>query len=217
MAKNKLADIESMILTALLSAEKELRYSEIRQICKLTDPTLAKYLKILCQKKYILKRKSRDKREYPHPVFYKVNNDINIFKKLVAEFSEYTVFHSSTYCQNMITRALLREIEKIQDTEPFTSKALIDNPDVFTEEDVLEILRLSPTALKKSLQDSLEDSSSERFTEMLLAAFILDVNTRFYRSCTFKVEMSLEFPRPGKEPFFKRSKSSVFSIMPDEY
>ncbi len=214
-----LNETEFLILNTILK-KGEARPVDIKKDCDLSEPTIHGYLNKFHDDVKYLRKKSRPNKaiKSAHNTYYFIN--VSVFIKFAKEYIDtphWHIFHSSTYCQKMITPSLLREIEKIQDTEPFPSKLLIDNPDVFTEEDVLEILRLSPTALKKSLQDPLEDSSSERFNEMLLAAFILDVNTRFYRGCTFKVEMSLEFPRPGKEPFFKRSKSSVFSIMADEY
>lgn len=217
MIKKLLRDTENKILKTLIESGRELCYSEIRQICELTDPTCTKYLKKL-QDGYIQKRKSKMKNEYPHPVFYKIKNDFYTFKKLANEFIENSFFHSSNYCQKMISPSLLRNIEQTWGIkQQFPSKTAFDKPDVFTEENILEILRLSPTALKKSLEDPLESTSSERFEEMLLASFILDINTRVYPNYEFKLKMSVEFQREGKEHFLKLCESRLFSVMPVEY
>ena len=215
-------DNEYLIFKTFLNAGKELRPSEIMEFCgrKLSEPTLHKHLKKLCDRKYLIRKESRKKREYPHPVFYSTSKNIKDFLIIAAEFKdkpEWLDFHTSLYCKNMITPPLVRVIEKLWNIEPLPSKTVSDNPDVFTEEDVLEILNLSPTALQKTLSDPLEDTSSESFKDMLLSSLILDINTRFYQGCKFEVEMSVKILRSGKEAFFKRHTSSVFTMMPNEY
>ena len=102
-------------------------------------------------------------------------------------------------------------------------------PDFFTEEDVLEILKLSPTALQKALNGTpIKEKPSQilfmptgtlipdltpvdtlnrgYFQEMLLACLILDSGTRHYPNINFEPELSIKFSRiPGGREFKKRA------------
>jgi len=101
-------------------------------------------------------------------------------------------------------------------------------PDFFTEEDVLEILKLSPTALQKALNGTpIKEKPSQilfmptgtlipdltpvdtlnrgYFQEMLLACLILDSGTRHYPTIYFKPELSIKFRIPGGREFKKKA------------
>lgn len=101
-------------------------------------------------------------------------------------------------------------------------------PDFFTEEDVLEILKLSPTALQKALNgttikekppqiilsatgslipDSMPVDTLNRgyFQEMLLACLILDSGTHHYSATYFNTELSINFTIPGGRKFKKKA------------
>lgn len=103
-------------------------------------------------------------------------------------------------------------------------------PDFFTEEDVLEILKLSPTALKialEGIQTSIKEKPSQilleaigtlipdltpvdtliraYFHEKLLASLILDSGTRHYPNHYFKSELSINIRIPGRGEFEKKA------------
>lgn len=102
-------------------------------------------------------------------------------------------------------------------------------PDFFTEEDVLEILKLSPTALQKALNGTpikekppqiilsatgtlipdltpVDTLNRGYFQEMLLACLILDSGTRHYPNINFEPELSIKFSRiPGGREFKKKA------------
>ncbi|MFA4955390.1 MAG: hypothetical protein WC556_00270 [Candidatus Methanoperedens sp.] len=117
-------------------------------------------------------------------------------------------------------------------------------PIYFTEEDVLEILKLSPTALKKALegtdikekshihfeptfQVSPNRSEAERsqltcFQQLLLASLTLDSMTNHYPGYMFVPELSLKIfaphksGAPEKKSFHKKADLTTFhSIKPD--
>lgn len=101
--------------------------------------------------------------------------------------------------------------------------------DFFTEEDVLEILKLSPTALQKALNGTpikekppqiilsatgtlipdltpVDTLNRGYFQEMLLACLILDSGTRHYPNINFESELSIKFSRiPGGREFKKKA------------
>lgn len=87
----------------------------------------------------------------------------------------------------------------------------------FTEEDVIKILRLSPTALKKALDGSPEEGMSKNsFEEMLISSLILDSSTMLYPGISFKSELSIEVHT--SEGIFKKSCGfNTQTIMPDEF
>jgi len=97
-------------------------------------------------------------------------------------------------------------------TEKFRSAGAVmrpyDNygqPDFFTEEDVLKLLKLSPTALKKALDGS-EWKGSCYFEEMLLASIILDSCTYHNFGYGCNPLLSIEIIEPGtNEVFCKRA------------
>lgn len=211
--KTKLSDLDYQILKAILKTDNGFNYSEIKEICKFTDPTLTNHLKKLCKEEYLLRTKSRNKNEYPHPVSYTICNDIKTFKKLAAEFlgtpMELT-FHSSTYCQNMINTQFVKNIKSkwkypddefirnrylttvffdggngrlYEKTSGHTGIKILDLPaekrlemanehikgslnylldfvrPYLSDEDILFILKSSPSALKFSLTDLLRDAA----------------------------------------------------------
>ncbi len=209
-----LIDIEYKILNKILKVEKGLRPSEIREICNLTEPTLHKYLKSLCKGKYLVKKLHIKKGVYPHSVFYSINKSIKEFLKMAAEFkdkTEWLDFYTSPYCKNMITPPLIREIEKLWNiSKPYKSEIEIEQlplresiSENFSVDDVIKMLKLSPTALKKSIEGS-EWAGRSYFEEMLIASIILDSSTHHYPRYTFKPVLSIEIKEPGvKEPFFK--------------
>lgn len=108
-----LTNIECQILNTILKTEKGYRPSEIKKICNLTEPTLHKYLnKLHDEEKYLLKKSYTNKSS--HNAYYCINNNIEIFKKLFDEFIGtlyWLEFHSSAYCQNMITLEYVRNIK----------------------------------------------------------------------------------------------------------
>lgn len=211
-----LTDIEFTILLTVLE-KREARPIEIIDNLSCSEATLFEYLKKLhADKKYLGKKSRPNKKEKStHNTYYFIiDKDADFFIKFAKEFvntQHWNDFHSSAYCQEGINPGLLRKIEEIWDTEPFSNK-INDNPFYFTENNVLEILRESPTSLKKSLDNPLDSDTSEGFTEMLLAAFLLDNHD-------FKVEseISVKFNRAGQEPFFKRCVSSLITFMPGEF
>ncbi|MDD5472668.1 MAG: hypothetical protein PHU34_00810 [Candidatus Methanoperedens sp.] len=104
--------IEYSILNIILKTQKA-RPSEIKEVCGLTEPTLYKYLnKLHDDEKYLLKK------SYPnnpsHNIYYYINNNIEIFKKLVTEFMEssyWLEFYSSDYCQDIINAEFVKYIK----------------------------------------------------------------------------------------------------------
>ncbi len=205
MMKNKLTETEYKILTALLRARGELRNSEIKKICGLTDPTLAKYLKKLSDEKYILRRINRMKGEYPHPVFYKIDDDIETLKKLVKRFSgtlDEWLFHQSPYVQEKITKNLLKYIVKSwypHKSIPSPESDFVYIPskeeEVFTVEDTLNILRLSPTALKNALDEQKPYTNVLGLNEILTLSLLLDTRHLPMDNC---ILARIEFKLYGK-------------------
>jgi hypothetical protein len=205
---------KNQILLILCEHPEGIEEPEIRDIIKWRlriseSKGLRDHLTDLENKRLLFKNKGqvgKANKWFPEPVAFST-----LAKRFLNTNDELT-FHASAYCQSMITPTLLREIEKIWDVGHFPSKTVTDSPDVFTEEDILEILRQSPTALKRSLENPLEDISSERFEERLLASFLLDNHN--YK---IEAEISVRFCRPGIKPFFKKCKSRTLTIMPGEY
>jgi len=69
----------------------------------------------------------------------------------------------------------------------------------FTEEDVLTILKLSPTALKIALdRGHNEGMGTSHFQHMLLHSFILDLSTTPYQKHEFVTELKIQFSEFGK-------------------
>lgn len=72
-------------------------------------------------------------------------------------------------------------------------------PEFFTEEDVLKILKLSPTALKKSMDRGHKEGMGKlHFQQMLLHSLILDLNTEQYINYKFVTELKIQFNEIGK-------------------
>lgn len=272
--KNKSKNYEFNILDKILSIGIRCRRQDILKEFKLKQPRFDVYIKKLIEKGYIFRREHR--REYPNHVYYYMSENIESFKKLFFEYSRESKeqwFHSTIYCQEMITPKLLRKIEKLWNTgKSFPSKAVVERkreewnikvaqdpskiagahpdltpvwsdisnlntfgkrmclsfidcnflldkvhsetdkkgrlyepyrgygtPEFFTEEDVLEILKLSPTALKKALDGAhKEGMGTSNFKQMLLASMILDSSTKPYPKHQFVTELKIQFNEIGK-------------------
>lgn len=271
-------DPEYKIIDFLISRKEGFRTNEIKTACKLTEPTLHKYLNRLREKEIIIKKVDTET-EYPYPVYYKINNFIEILENIFIIYTKAgkeKEFHKSPYCQENITPELLRYIENgwdIELDEPYPSKAVVEKereewrksggskyqnqtvgvhpfvepewdnprlfefknrvsyplndisynmasqgldknkegalnepypgygtPEFFTEEDILKIFKLSPTALKKALdRGHKEGMGKPNFQHMLLHSLILDLSTEQYENHKFVTELKIEFNEIGKE------------------
>jgi hypothetical protein len=116
-----LSDIEFRILTTILNNKTPCRPSEIKEKCKLTEPTMHKYLKSLVSKKYLIKKISRKANEYPHPVYYHINpKNTDLQNMLISGYEpdkDIPFSHvSKAYVKLSIAREILKE-HGIKDTE----------------------------------------------------------------------------------------------------
>ncbi len=218
MSKNKLRDIDYDILTALLKAEKELCYSEIKNNCGLTDPTLWSHLKKLSQKGYLLlRRKSNKKKEYPHPVYYYFNNNIEILKKLINVFTDTPqLLHLSAYCQSMINRKLVEKIKTDwnyrKDCELTDIKMPLDEylKWYLSDKDLEWILKTSPSALKTALTPP---EGKKHFVELMLLDLIIDV-----RKNNLPVNLSLDMKvgaTDNKHMINKQVSEGIYRLSPE--
>ncbi|MDD5474326.1 MAG: winged helix-turn-helix domain-containing protein [Candidatus Methanoperedens sp.] len=223
MSKNKLTDIDYNILTALLKAERELCYSEIKNNCGLTDPTLSSHLKKLSQKgsplvrHQYLRRKSNKKKEYPHPVYYYFNNNIEILKKLIDVFIDTPqLFHLSAYCQSMINRKLVEKIKTDWNYRKDCELTDIKMPLgeylkwYLSDKDLEWILKASPSALKTALTPP---ERKKHFVELMLLDLIIDV-----RKNNLPVNLSLDMKvgaRDRKHRINKQVGEGIYRLPPD--
>lgn len=82
----------------------------------------------------------------------------------------------------------------------------VESKYVFTEEDVLQILKISPVALQKILNGPNERGGETCFKETLLASLILDFTTSYHPGHWFKAKIEVELSeyRAEAEPFLHK-------------
>jgi hypothetical protein len=133
------------------------------------------------------------------------NANISVFKQMIDAFSgtvDAWSFHQSTYVQKMINNNLLRHIVRIwYPSDPISSPESdfvyipSKEEEVFKAEDILNILRLSPTALKKGLDGCNPYINFLGLNEILTLSLLLDTRHLPMDNC---ILARIEFKLYGK-------------------
>jgi hypothetical protein len=149
---------------------------------------------------------------------------ISVLKDMVSAFSgtidEYS-FHHSHYIQKKINTDLLKHIVKTwYPADPIPSSDLdfvyipSNNEEVFTADDILNILRLSPTALKRALEGHNNYSNFLGLTETLILSLLLDTR---HLPPDNRILARIEFKLYGRLQKADREMSSEEKTIYDNY